>query len=152
MRIDLSVGAVLLLVPLLFGCAQNKHPELRQVSGTVTYNGEPLGDAIVAFYNENSSRLASGHTDLKGEFVLTSFEFNDGAIPGEHKVVVTKADMSEDEEVPELSMDESLEARPVRQNDVRLLVPKKYTTPGTTPLVVSVSEDGPNDVTINLED
>jgi len=143
---------MLALVALLLGCSQNEHPELRRVTGTVIYNGEPLGDAIVAFYNDNSSRLASGHTDVDGKFFLTSFSQNDGAIPGDHNVVVTKVDGAEEEEVPSLSMDEALTARPLAGNTIQLLVPKKYTSLETTPLVVSVSDNGLNDVTINLED
>lgn len=143
---------VLVIIATLFGCSSNEHPELRPVSGTVTYNGEPLDDAIVAFYNENSSRLASGHTDSEGRFFLTSYEQNDGAIPGDHTVMVTKAEMIDEEETPALSTDEALDAEPQEKSAVRLLVPEKYTLVETTPLVISVSEDGPNEVTIKLED
>ena len=143
---------VLATIAVLIGCSSNEHPELRPVSGTVTYNGEPLDDAIVAFYNENSSRLASGHTDADGKFFLTSYKQNDGAIPGDHTVMVTKAEMIDDEETPAPSMDETLDAEPQKKSAVRLLVPEKYTLVATTPLVISVSEDGPNEVTIKLED
>ena len=61
----------------LFGCSQNEHPELRQVKGTILYNSDPVGEAAVAFYNDKSSRLASGRTDADGKFYLTSFNNND---------------------------------------------------------------------------
>ena len=132
------------------GCGSNPHPELRRVSGTVTYNGEPVADATVAFYNNASSRLATGRTDATGQFSLTSYNPQDGALPGEHRVVVTKSESSGDEEVA-LSMDEAVQTRPKRTRS-RQLLPKEYGSEDTTPIVVQVSEDGQNDLKIELVD
>lgn len=137
---------------LLSGCGADKHPELRGVRGRVTYNGDPVANATLAFYNDESPRPATGRTDAEGNFYLTTFEDDDGALPGEHKVVVIKIDDSRQEDEPELSMDEALEAPRKRIKRRRGLLPKQYAQIETTPLVVTVSENEPNDVTLALTD
>ena len=136
----------------LFGCSQNENPELRQVKGTILYNGDPVGEAAVAFYNDKSSRLASGRTDADGKFYLTSFNDNDGALPGEHTVVVSKTESSAAEEAPKLSMDEAANVRQPKPRIVRKLLPAKYASVDTSPLKVTVEADQPNDVTLVLTD
>lgn len=147
-RIRLFRRAAVMICLCVLGCS-NQHPELRRVSGTVTYNGEPVADAAVAFYNEQSSRLATGRTDEKGRFKLSSYTKDDGALPGEHRVVVTKVEAIEEQQ--RLSMDEAMAARRT-QNRSRQLLPNKYTSPETTPLFVTVTEERPIDLAIELND
>jgi len=132
------------------GCGQNEHPELRQVTGTIIYHDAPVVGAVVAFHNDQAKRLASGQTDEDGKFSLTSFDQNDGALPGAHTVVVSK--FQEEEEAPALSMDDALSSRPRRVTKQRQLLPKKYNSKDTSPLVVEVSEDRSNHLEIVLED
>lgn len=136
------------LCALLLACSPNQHPELRRVSGTVTLHGEPVADATVAFCNDASARFATGRTDQHGRFTLTSYNPGDGALPGEHQVVVTKIEASDDENL-NLSMDEALQARP-RKHRPQQLLPPEYASRDTTPLVVSVSEEGEEDLLIEL--
>lgn len=148
---SLLLPAALLWI-VVIGCSESKHPELRSVTGTVTYQGEPVEDAVVAFHNDQAARLASGKTNSNGEFSLTSFDANDGALPGEHHVVITKIESSNADEPPSLSMDEALTTRPQRTKKARNLLPQKYASKSTTTLIVKVTEDGPNDLEIVLED
>ena len=76
-----STMIALSFIACSLGCS-NEHPELRGVSGLVTYNDAPVADATVAFYSDNSMRMATGRTDAEGRFSLTSFEANDGAPSG----------------------------------------------------------------------
>ena len=137
------------IVPFV-GCGSNPHPELRPVSGNITFRGQPVEGASIAFYSESSARLASGLTDASGRFHLTSFNTNDGALPGLHKVVVTKS-VVDDQEQQALSMDEALKTRST-QRRARQALPKKYASADTTPLEVTVAEDGPNEFAISLHD
>ena len=93
-RFTFGAAAILMAATLLAfgGCQSNEHPELRPAGGVVTYKGEPVAGATVAFHHDDAARLATGTTDEEGLFQLTSYERNDGAIPGEHRVVITKAD------------------------------------------------------------
>lgn len=131
------------------GCRQSEHPELRPVSGTVTYDGQPVSDATVAFSSPSSPRLATGRTDHEGRFVLSSYDPQDGAAPGEYTVVVTK--IEHDDAQPALSMDEALETRPVRSKS-RNLLPKRYAAHETTPLQVVVPDEGADDLRFELSD
>ena len=80
--------ALALLVTLAgSGCGR---PELVPISGTVLFQGQPVDGANVSLYTPGAARNASGMTDSAGRFTLTTFEPGDGAIPGEHKILVCK--------------------------------------------------------------
>jgi hypothetical protein len=56
----------------------------------VIYRGKPVADASVAFLAPGAPRLAVGTTDNAGNFSLTTYEQDDGAILGTHVVTVQK--------------------------------------------------------------
>lgn len=65
------------------------------VSGTITWNGEPLScgpksPGTVTFQPTSgaSGRLAVGNIDDSGEYQLTTFKPGDGVAPGEYQVHV----------------------------------------------------------------
>src|SRR5437879_3692017 len=59
-----------------------------KVEGTVTLDGQPLPGATVSFMPVGNGRAASGRTDANGNFRLSTFRTDDGALPGEYKVIV----------------------------------------------------------------
>lgn len=76
-----------LLIPLLCGCGGIKDaPQLAPVDGTVTWQGNPLSDASIAF-TPDSGPIAIGKTDSDGHFVLST-QGRPGAAIGEHRVTV----------------------------------------------------------------
>jgi hypothetical protein len=64
------------------------------VNGVVTLNGKPVEGATVTFYIaggvEQEGRPATGRTDGSGAFRLNTMGNEDGALPGEYKVVIAK--------------------------------------------------------------
>ena len=88
--------AIALLGVPLFGCGGESLPKRVPVSGSVTYKGKAVEGATVGFLCEGAPRMASGITDKDGKFTLTTYEPNDGAIPGKHTVTVTKMDKTSD--------------------------------------------------------
>jgi hypothetical protein len=73
------------------GCAGKYTPV--PVSGVVTLDGQPVDKATVYFYavgDDKEGRPAQGVTDENGEFRLSTLGTDDGALPGEYKVVVHK--------------------------------------------------------------
>lgn len=63
------------------------------VSGKVNYKGSPVEGAKVTFLSKSEgARSASGRTNAQGEFALTTFKTDDGAIPGEYAVTIMKLD------------------------------------------------------------
>ncbi len=76
---------------LLLGCADHSgRPATTPVRGKVTYHGSPVGGASVTFLAPGAPRFAVGMTDDEGNYRLTTFESDDGAIPGTHVVTVRK--------------------------------------------------------------
>ena len=86
------IAAGCLLLALLPGCGP-KRPEMGRVEGVVTFQGKPLAEAEVMFVPRQVGRPASGRTDQQGHFRLTTFEERDGALLGEHDVIVIKIAM-----------------------------------------------------------
>jgi hypothetical protein len=76
-------------VPFLMfsGCSGNL-PKTSKVNGHVTYEGNPLPDVMVSYISTVGNPTAIGATDAKGEFVLSTFNLRDGAIPGEYNVSI----------------------------------------------------------------
>jgi hypothetical protein len=67
----------------LAGCSGN----MKQVSGTLKYKGEPVPNAYVTFTPDNG-RPSWGETDEQGRFTLHYDNNQDGATAGTHKVSV----------------------------------------------------------------
>ena len=87
-RVVPLVGLTVLLLATA-GCG-NRTPV--PVTGTVTLDGEPVEGATVTFHalgDDKEGRPATGQTDKTGTFRLTTGN-EDGARPGEYKVVVIK--------------------------------------------------------------
>src|SRR5690606_5861700 len=60
------------------------------VSGKVTYQGQPVSGADITFHHESTDRSAFGRTNDEGEYKLTTFSSNDGAVEGKHGVTIVK--------------------------------------------------------------
>ena len=137
----MRLGAVLVLVCVV-GCGEPGTAPTVKVTGTVTYNGDPVEGASVAFIPE-SGRPASGTTDASGKFTLTTFKSGDGAVPGKHAVAITEP--SEDTNT-EGEVDYSLPDEPAGR------FPAKYTDPTTSGFTATVEEGGQTDFTFNMTD
>ena len=69
------------LMVTLVGCGAS-HPALTVVTGTVTYDGEPLADATIVLMpdgGDGTTKTADGLTDAQGQFKLVT-TFPDGAV------------------------------------------------------------------------
>jgi len=115
------------------------------VSGTATFNGEPMAGAMIAFHphgdpNPHALR-AQATADKEGRFQMTTYKTGDGVPVGEYAVTIywpakrTKGEATdptaEEEDMP-----------PDRLNKV-------YTVPTTTKLRASVQEQS-NTIDFNL--
>ncbi|MHC2069707.1 carboxypeptidase-like regulatory domain-containing protein [Bremerella sp. T1] len=93
-----------LLCVMLIGCAESG-PPLGTVSGTVTMDGKPLPNAIVSFVPTAGGRASVATTNESGEYQL-AFIDRMGALIGNHKVSITTAVQSDDEDFSEISSDD----------------------------------------------
>jgi hypothetical protein len=134
-------GLCLALAVLSGGCGQVKEtiPELVPVSGTVTYQGKPLADAVVTFFpvdwEEEQTELnkvyrPSGKTNAQGEFEL-AWGVNPGAPPGKYAVCISATRLVPDPNDPADQINENL-------------IPPEYNVAKTSGLKADVKEEGDN--------
>jgi hypothetical protein len=122
----------------LASCSQSRYP----VEGKVTLDGKPLKTGTVVFWSgdgkvERSARLPQSQIREDGSYALYT-EGAEGAPVGTYKVTV-HAEERADSTKPEKT---------------KLLVPKKYTQPETTPLsikVVQFPDKGAYDLNLSRE-
>src|SRR5262249_53216449 len=82
-----AVASALLLAVSVAGCSKGPRPV--KVKGYVSFDGQPMVGAQVTFVaQDKSGRDAHGYSGPDGAFQLSTFAPNDGALPGDYKVVV----------------------------------------------------------------
>ena len=158
--------AIPLLVAIGFvlaSCARSDRASMGRVSGKVTYQGKSVAGASVAFLCPGASRPAVGMTDETGNYQLTSFEPNDGAMVGTHVVTVNKYSSEPETSVPAAeapagskSTTKAIE-NAMRQTALQIekmdkerpLLPRKYADRSTSDLRKAVVE-GDNVIDIEL--
>ena len=132
---------------VLVGCGESAGEPTVAVTGTVTQKGTPVEGAIVSFIGADG-QTAVGLTDAAGKYSLTTRKKDDGAIPGDYKVSVTKFDgpkptaggttqLKEGELHSADYTGEEAEAPPPQN-----LLPAKYAHPDTSGFTATVSAGG----------
>jgi hypothetical protein len=58
------------------------------VSGTIFYNGQPVGNGKIVFLPPGPTGQQASGQIISGKFSLTSFALNDGAMAGTYDIVV----------------------------------------------------------------
>lgn len=70
------------------GCGGETQPAVSPVRGHVMLNGVPVEGVDVTFELEDFSKLSIGRTNDKGEYKLSTFKSDDGAIVGDNFVTI----------------------------------------------------------------
>lgn len=132
------------------GCSGGiKRPPLGKVKGTITYKGEPVSGAVVNFIMDGAPRVATGTTDSSGNFTLSSYNTDDGAVIGTHKVTIAKADASVEKYAKYSPADLATKGPPPITG--KGAIPAIYADVKTTPLKNTV-DPGVNEINIELKD
>lgn len=118
---------------LVSGCGPAA-PPTAEVTGTVTYNGNPVANASVTFYPA-SGRPATGATDASGKFTLA-------ATPGAQKVAVIPIEEFDPDAIA--GDPDAVETPPP--------FPVKYQSMDDSGLTADAKEGQINDVTFELTD
>jgi hypothetical protein len=126
------------------GCGSSG-TETVPVTGKVTCKGQPVVKASVVFMPVTSTgggRPATGETDANGMYSLSTFEVNDGAVPGEHRVSIV---IVSDEPEPPPGAKEARFWKPPLQPFA-----DKYTQPETSGLTATVERGKENSLDFDL--
>jgi hypothetical protein len=120
----------------------------------VTLDGKPVAGATVLFMpdGQDGSRPATGFTSSDGTFQLTTFNPDDGALPGTYRVVIQKTEAAKDREAAERSAQKRAKAKiedRTLQKKRKPTLPAAYARFDTTPLRCTVPVTEP--VTFNLK-
>lgn len=149
------------LLLFIAGCGGGAaRPEIAPVSGRVTYKGQPVEGAKVTFRTEGSPRVGTGITNANGEYELTTFDTNDGAVVGEHRVTIAKfeqeVDSAESEgydpENPGATYSQQMMSAASGKDKLESQLPAKYADPATTPLTRTVVAGEDNVFNFEIED
>tara|TARA_R110002111_G_scaffold255157_1_gene321295 strand:- start:92352 stop:92807 length:456 start_codon:yes stop_codon:yes gene_type:complete len=139
------------LVLCFSGCSSGTDPEIAKrpkvypVTGSVTLAGQPVEKAVVIFVGGDGV-TARGVTDASGEFALTTFDQNDGAVAGAQQVGILKEEAGYDPNQLKIG-----EAPPAVKAD-RNALPKKYADPKSSGLKADVKDGQENHFTFDLTD
>lgn len=147
-----SCAAVYCLLAVAFsGCSGGKPPlpSTTPVTGTVTYNGQPLEGASVVFVPKDvtAGKTASATTDAQGKFELTTFVAGTtqakGAMPGDYKVTVGKSEAGPAMTMPEYGKATAPSAPSVGAKEggatpPKSAIPERYADPDKSQLTATV--------------
>lgn len=136
-------GAVAFGLALVVGCGGGGG-KTAKVSGVVTYKGQPVKKVVVTFTPANG-RPARGETDEQGQFTLSTFAPGDGAVPGQHKVTLTRSGGSTPEPMPGTPEAATYKPEP-------LPFPAKYSAAEQSGLTANVEAGKTNEVKFELTD
>ena len=89
-------GLILLAIAASTSCGRSDRIAVHPVEGSVRFGGEPAVGALVVFHpldaSEDFQRLRpAGTVDADGRYVLSTYEPQDGAPPGQYRVTVVWA-------------------------------------------------------------
>lgn len=132
--------AALVAFGVLAGCGGDA--ALVEVTGTVTYQGQPVPDANVLFQPEGGPP-ATGQTDSQGHFSLNTGG-RPGVPAGTSQVAVTAYE--------DVRTVEPGEADPEGYSEVRSLIPEKYANMVSSPLTAEVVRGETNHFDFELTD
>mgnify|MGYP003381852385 FL=1 len=154
---------VLSTLGLFAGCGGRA--DLAQATGVVTFKGEPVAEAKVMLHPlGGGARNSYGTTNEKGEFKLSTFGMNDGALVGRHAVTVSKTDTSALPQIDtselatkgytgasyEAMMGPGAAARNAKK--IKHIIPEKYSAKETSGIEVDVVKGESNHFPLDISE
>ena len=97
LKSSLATASLAVITFCLAGCGGGSdRPELGTVTGTITFDGEPLKGIAVVFFPD-SGRPARGKTNAEGKYDLTYIRDTKGTKIGHNRVEVAPDEEGEDD-------------------------------------------------------
>ncbi|MDC0936335.1 hypothetical protein OAS39_08600 [Pirellulales bacterium] len=139
----------------ILGCGSG-HPETVRVNGTVTIDGKPVEEGEIRFI-PTGGRMAMGEI-VDGKYSLRTYDENDGALVGSHRVTITATKIKRRKGVrpeppPEAPRAEHQawqdEMESIGFEDVEWLAPERYSYVDRSGLTADV-QPGTNEIDFPL--
>lgn len=125
-------------------------PKVASAEGSVKYKGAPIEGAIVIFVpQDGKSAAASAMTDAAGNFKMSAFSSELGAVPGKYKVTVSKTIQAQAPAGTAAGHDDPNFGVVIPPQH---LIPEKYSQAETSGLIADVPEAGKTDFLFDLKD
>ncbi len=129
---SLVIASLCVAMVALVGC-NSKSSDLGDVTGTVTYNGEPITEGTLAFVPSTGGKPGTGVINDDGSITMTTYEEGDGLSKGTGRIMYN---------APELPTPTDLKpGQDIPKHELYGLVPKEKEITIT---------DGTNTLTIEL--
>jgi hypothetical protein len=143
-----------ILIPLLalaaMGCSGGAKPTNRpktvNASGVVSQKGKPLASVIVMCKPETGDIACSGMSDENGNFSLSAFNPDPGAVPGKYTVAVQSTQQPQ-EHAEDVMVDRKIKPKPQAPP-----LPVKYASFETSGLKIEVPSEGTSSLKVDLPD
>lgn len=146
-----TLSFLLMSAALAVGCGPDR-PETAPVSGVVKIDGKVVPEGTITFYPKVGP-VAASTINSNGHYSLTTYEPNDGAVLGEHRVAIRAVRIKNAAETAKSFEEEIMQAqqqtkkpRPVMQ----WLVLPVYANDATSPLRETVVS-GENTIDFDLK-
>ena len=134
------LSSLFLLTLLAAGCGPS-YPACYEVRGKVTFDGQPVTQGTITFYPDEG-RSAMGKIQPDGSYTLTTFNAEDGALPGNHSVTI-KATSVSGPAAPASFEEELARANvpaPTGERTVTWLVPQRFSQRESSGLSATVQK------------
>lgn len=136
------------------GCAPEGLPDVVPIRGVVTLDGQPLPSGEVRYMpTDSAGRQARGRIDSRGRFELSTLRPDDGALPGEYKIVVLAPaeESTEDAAARRVAENAGPRRRTFSEEDgPPSLAPLRYTRPESSGLTDVVDENHSGSIELKL--
>ncbi len=150
-----------LCLALLLGCVglsgctgeDSARPKTVPVSGSVKLKGVPAPNVAVTFFAAGKSpRNPTGTTDSQGNFKLTSFDTDDGAVAGDYVVTLALTKSTAGKKPEEMTAQDMIKLGPGGGIKTENTIPEKYADPKSSELKRSVVAGDKNVFNFDLTD
>lgn len=124
------------------GCSSSGLEGTIPIRGKVTYQGTPLESGEVRYVpvDANNGRVARGKLDSSGRYRLTTLKDDDGALPGDYRVVVVVYPEQFDD-IAQRDRRRAAEGAEPNANQSQPPIPERYYKPETSGLTDTVDEN-----------
>jgi hypothetical protein len=146
---SLSIGIVAAAACSLSGCGAGDDLPREPISGTVTFEGQPIRSGSIQFVPQKTKEgVASGGIIADGRFSVAR---DDGPVPGSYQVMIFAADQTQAASPvePPGAGATPAEKKKARAERSAVLIPVRYNM--QSELTAEVKAGGPNTYTFDLK-